>query len=173
MAPDSAAPDAAGLTPCTGFARVERDHVRAGSYPGFDWVAFAEPSPRCAPGVPLARARVALVSTAGAQLPGQPRFHLGVEGDHSYRELPAAPGEIRLSHGGYDRRRAALDPDVVFPLGLLRRLAGEGVIGEVAPRAFSFMGYIPDPTPLRNDTGPEVARKLLADAVDLALLVPA
>ncbi len=167
------AQDVTGLTPCTGFARVERDHVRAGSYPGFDWVAFAEPSRRRAPDVPLARARVALVSTAGAHLPEQPRFHLGVEGDHSYRELPAATEEVRLSHGGYDRRRAALDPDVVFPLELLRRLAGDGVIGEVAPRAFSFMGYIPDPQPLCDDTGPEVARKLLADAVDLALLVPA
>lgn len=161
------------MTRYPGFAQVEYEAVRASSYPAFDWVTCDGPSPRRIPGVPLEQARVALVATAGAHLPEQPRFDLGAGGDHSYRELPADAAEIRLSHGGYDRRRAALDPDVVFPLALLRRLAADGVIGEVAPRAFSFMGYVPDTQPLRDETGPRVARELLADAVDLALLVPA
>ncbi len=156
-----------------GFAQVERDYVRRVAYPTFEWMVFAEASPRRRPGVPLERARVALVGTAGAYLRGQRPFSLGNEGDPSYRELPAETEQIRLAHVGYDLGRARRDPDVVFPLALLRRLAAAGTIGELAPRAFSFMGYSPDTGPLLRETGPAVARELLADAVDLVLLVPA
>ncbi len=123
--------------------------------------------------MPLERARVALVGTAGAYRASQRPFALGREGDSSYREIPAETTEIRLAHGGYDSRRAARDPDVVFPLALLRRLAAEGVIGELNQRTYSFMGYIPDTAPLLQESGPAVARELAADAVDLVLLVPA
>ena len=156
-----------------GFAQVEYEHVRRTAYPSFDWRTFSEPSPRRPLEVPLERARVALVGTAGAHLPGQPRFALGDTGDSSYREIPAGAAELRLTHVGYDTKRARADPDVVFPLALLRGLAAEGVVGAVAPRAFSFMGYIPETGPLLEETGPAVARELLTDAVDLVLLVPA
>ena len=155
-----------------GFAQVEYEYVRQRVYPPFDWTAFEEPSPSHRVERPLERSRIALVATAGAHLPEQPPFDLGKGGDSSYRELPADARELRFAHVGYDTRRADEDPDVVFPLSLLRRLAAEGEIGELAPRAFSFMGYIPETEPLLHQTGPEVARKLLADAVDLVLLVP-
>ena len=155
-----------------GFAQVEYEFVRR-VYPTFEWTVFDRPSPRNLLPLPLERARVALVGTAGAYVRGQQPFSLGSEGDPSFREIPADTEEIRLAHVGYDVRRARRDPDVVFPLSLLRHLASEGVIGELAPRAFSFMGYIPDTRPLLQETGPAVARELLADAVDLALLVPA
>lgn len=156
-----------------GFAQVEYDYVRRRAYPAFDWTTFAEPSPRRPLEVPLERARVALVGTAGAHLPEQPPFELGEAGDSSYRELPAEATEFRFSHGGYDTRRAGRDPDVVFPLALLRRLAAEGLVGAVAPRAFSFMGYIPETRPLLEDSALDVASKLVEDDVDLAFLVPA
>lgn len=156
-----------------GFAQVEYDYVRGRIYPGFDWLVHEEPSPRQMLEMPLEQARVGLVATAGAHLPEQPPFALGHDGDPSYRELPAAAEEFRLSHVGYDVRRAQRDPDVVFPLALLRRLAASGAIGGVGPRAYSFMGYAPDARPLLEATGPAVARELLADAVDLVLLVPA
>jgi len=54
----------------------------------------------------------------------------------------------------------------------LRELVDDGEIGAVSPRAFSFMGYVPEPELLLGRTGPEVATKLLADSVDLVLLVP-
>lgn len=155
-----------------GFARVEHEYVRRRVYPGFDWAVFDAPSPRHRLEVPLERARIALVATAGAHLREQPPFALGRDGDASYREIPAGSEELQLTHSGYDVGRAARDPDVVFPLSLLRRLAAEGVIAELAPRAFSFMGYIPDTGPLLSETGPAVARELVADAVDLVLLVP-
>ncbi len=52
-------------------------------------------------------------------------------------------------------------------------LAAEGVVGGTAERAFALMGYIPDTGPLLEETGPRMASELLADAVDLVLLVPA
>lgn len=156
-----------------GFAQVEYEHVRRHFYPGFQWVVFDAPSPRNPRAVPLQQARVALVGTAGAFVRGQPQFSLGNDGDPSVREIPADTERIRLAHVGYDVPRARRDPDVVFPLALLRQLAGEGAIGDLAPRAFSFMGYIPDPGPLLRRTAPAVARELVADAADLVLLVPA
>lgn len=155
-----------------GFAQVEYEYVRQRVYPSFDWRTFESPSPRVRPVRPIARARVALVASAGAHLPEQPAFALGANGDASYRELPADAAQLRFAHVGYDTRRARQDPDVVFPLGLLRELAGDGEIGAMAPRAFSFMGYVPEPELLLDRSGPEVAAKLLADSVDLVLLVP-
>ena len=155
------------------FAQREYDHVRETILPDFDWTCFDTPSPRTQPKRPLAEARVALISTAGAHLPDDRRHAGGADGDHTYRVIPADATEVALHHGGYDTKRARLDPNVVFPLSLLRELADEGLIGEVAPTAYSFMGYIPDTAPLLHETGPEVARALIGDAVDLALLVPA
>lgn len=155
-----------------GFAQTEYEHVRDNFYPAFRWRTAAEPSSRNHPGRPLEQLRVALVASAGAYLPGQERFDLGDDGDPSYRVIPADATRLRFAHGGYDTRRAYQDPDVVFPLRTLHHLAATGSIGSVAPRAFSFMGYIPDTGPLLDSSGPEVARALLADAVDLVLLVP-
>lgn len=155
-----------------GFAAVEREYVRARIFPSFDWLVYDQPSPRRQLKVPLERARVALVGTAGAHLRDQPPFARGREGDGSFRVIPSDSGELLLSHVGYDTRRASHDPDAVFPLALLRRLAGERLIGSVGPRAFSFMGYIPDPAVLLGSSGPAVARLLAADAPDLVLLVP-
>jgi len=155
-----------------GFAGVEHAYVRSKVYPGFEWEVFDHPSPRRRLERPIEAARVALVGTAGAFLPGQPAFSLGPGGDTSFREIPAGAQKIRLAHVGYDVPRARKDPDVVFPLALLRALAADGAIGELAPRNYSYMGYVPDAEPLLCDSGPEVARRLRADGVDLVLLVP-
>jgi D-proline reductase (dithiol) PrdB len=155
-----------------GFAGIEYAHVRRVAFPDFEWRVFEEPSRGRRLERPLAAARVALVGTAGAFLRDQPAFSLGHDGDPSFREIPADAEEICLAHVGYDVRRARRDADVVFPLGLLRELAAGGTIGELAPRHYSFMGYVPKTGPLVSETGPEVARRLRADGVDLVLLVP-
>ena len=155
-----------------GFAKTEYEHVRDNFYPAFRWQASAEPSARNELARPLNEARVALVASAGAYLTGQDRFDLGDSGDATYREIPADATGLRFSHGGYNTGFAYKDPDVVFPLRTLHELAAAGTIGSVAPRVFSFMGYIPETEPLLHASGPAVANALLADAVDLVLLVP-
>ncbi len=77
-----------------GFAQVEYDYVRERVYAPFEWAAFEKPSPRHRLRLPPGQARVALVATAGAHLPGQPAFDSGPAGDSSYRELPAGAGEL-------------------------------------------------------------------------------
>jgi len=61
---------------------------------------------------------------------------------------------------------------VVFPLDRLRELKQAGEIGDIAPRHFSFMGFSPD-IPALMENAQKVARRLVADLIDLVLLVPA
>ena len=64
------------------------------------------------------------------------------------------------------------DIDVVFPLDSLKALVANGEIGDVAPRHLSFMGSITAPTRLVRESAPAAADLLVADQVDVALLVP-
>jgi D-proline reductase (dithiol) PrdB len=124
------------------------------------------------PGRPLARSRLALVTTGGVHLPDQRRFDIDdFEGDCSYREVPADAEELTWTHA-YFRPDEGSDLDAVFPLETLRQLAEEGLVGGLGPRHLSFMGAIHDPTPLVEETAPEVARKLIEDGVDAVLLTP-
>ncbi len=158
------------------FVDVERDYIRRRILPDFDWMVWPSPSRINRLAKPLAEARVALVTTAGAHLRDDPPFDVSNPiGDPSFRIIPGdAPAEtIRLSHRGYDTRKIQQDVDCVFPLQRLRELADEGVIADASPRHYSFMGYIPVTAPLIDKTAPAVADLLREDHADLALLVPA
>ncbi len=124
------------------------------------------------PKKPLSESRLALVTTGGVHLPDQARFDIDdPAGDCSYREIPTGAAELTWTHAYY-RPDEDTDLDAVFPLWTLRALADEGVVGELGPRHFSFMGAIHDPTPLVEETAPEVAGKLVEDGVDAVLLTP-
>lgn len=158
------------------FAIVERDYIRRRILPDFEWVACSDPSPIIPLRRPLSQSRIAMVTTCGAHTAGDRAFDLKSRtGDPSYREIPGdiAADQLRLSHVGYDTRKVSADVNCVFPLERLREIEDEGVIGSLNHRHFSFMGYIPIVQPLMQETGPEVARKLRADGVDLVLLAPA
>ena len=124
------------------------------------------------PKKPLSESRLALVTTGGVHLPDQARFNINdPAGDCSYREIPTDANELTWTHAYY-RPDEVTDLDAVLPLWTLRALAYEGVVGELGPRHFSFMGAIHDPTPLVEGTAPEVAGKLVEDGVDAVLLTP-
>jgi D-proline reductase (dithiol) PrdB len=158
------------------FLDVERDYIRRRVLPDFEWTPFELPTEPNALTKPLQACRVALVATAGAYLSGkqEPFSTKSKLGDDSFRVIPSeTPAEgIGLAHPGYDTKRALLDLDCVFPYVLLSRLKDEGIIGEVAPRHFSFMGYVPRPEGLIWKTAPQVGRLLLQERVDLVILVP-
>lgn len=125
----------------------------------------------------LAECRLALVSSAGMVLPGQEPFDETVRGgDWSFREVPAdAPvASLRETHRSeaFDHSGMRRDPNLAFPLDRVRELEAEGRIGSVAPRHVSLMGSLSAPGRFERDTAPEVARRLVADGVDAALLVP-
>lgn len=128
--------------------------------------------PFALPKKPLSGSRLALVTTGGVHLPGQPRFDIDdFLGDCSYREIPADATDLTWTHA-YHRPGDATDLDAVFPLWTARWLVEEGTVGELNHRHFSFMGAIHDAGPLIEETAPEVAAKLVEDNVDAALLTP-
>ena len=125
---------------------------------------------------PLNEARVALITTAGLYLTGQEPFDMGnLRGDLSYRTFPStvAQEDIRLSPVQFDSSQIEKDFNVVFPLTRLKELEREGVIGEVAPHHFSFLGYITNRAALVSRSLKKLVKKLKADAVDAVLLIPA
>ena len=121
---------------------------------------------------PLNRCRLALVTTGGVHLPDDERFDINDPfGDCSYREISVGATDLTWTHAYY-RPGEGADLDSVFPLWTMRELEHEGVVGELGPRHFSFMGAIHDPEPLVRETAPEVAGKLVDDGVDAVLLTP-
>ncbi len=136
-----------------------------------------DPVPFVHPAKPLAECQVALVSSAGLILPEQPRFDESVRGgDPSFREIPADTDLSRLVDAhrseSYDHAGALEDPNLVLPIERLRELAERGRIGSANHRHLSFMGSITAPESLVRRSAPEAARTLVADGVDVALLVP-
>ncbi len=136
------------------------------------------PPPLTRPGKPLPDCRVAVVTTAGLFVDGDRPFDIDdPKGDPTFREIPAdvAPEDLRIAHAHYTHRWWEKDPEVILPLDRLRELRTAGIFS-LAPRIFSFgfgglltREYI-DP---KTGTAHAVARELLDDSVDLALLVPA
>jgi D-proline reductase (dithiol) PrdB len=173
------------------FERVI-DHVRTGqlrsySTPSawkYDDVPFA-PLRK-----PVTHSRLVLVSSSGFFVEGHDPEPLGVKNmtqdeamrriDEFLKEAPTltaipihTPREkLRVRHGGYDIRAAQLDPNVVFPLERAVELQQEGIIGELAPHAYSFVGATAQRR-LLNETGPQWVSLFKQQQVDLALLVPA
>ncbi len=136
-----------------------------------------DPVPSAALRVPAREACAALVTTAGLVPPGEPRFDERVKGgDVSFRWVgagvdPQSLGEAHRSEA-FDHRGVEADRNLALPLDRLREMARDGVIGRVAPRHLSFMGSITAPGRLVRDSAPVAAEGLVADGVDLALLVP-
>lgn len=78
---------------------------------------------------------------------------------------------LRVRHGGYDIRGAEADPNVVLPLERLRELQRDGVVGELASPAYSFVGACAQ-TPLLKHAGLAWVARLREQRVAAAVLVP-
>ena len=126
---------------------------------------------------PLDRCRVALVTTAGLVVRGDRPFDLQVRGgDWSWRTIPSTIEARALASyhrsDAFDRGPMAADIEVAFPIDSLKALVVAGAIGDAAPRHLSFMGSITAPARLVRESAPAAADLLVADQVDVALLVP-
>lgn len=120
----------------------------------------------------LRESRVAFITTAGVHLRSHVPFN--VKGDHTFRTIPGSVDfkDLTITHEHYDKSEALKDINCVFPLEILRNLAKENYIKNVAPRNFSFMGYIPRTDLLIEESAPKIASILEEDNVDIALLSP-
>ena len=75
-----------------------------------------------------------------------------------------------VTHTHYDHTDADRDINCVFPIDRLRELEDEKVINRLAEVNYGFMGFIPNPTPLREGPAKEVAQKVKNADIDIALL---
>jgi D-proline reductase (dithiol) PrdB len=136
-----------------------------------------EPIPYARPRRPLREARVALVTSGGVFAPGQEPFDVDKKGgDVTFRMIPRDTdvSTLGIAHksDAFDQAGFLADRNLGFPLERLLEMEAEGTIGNLAPRALSFMGSISAPGRLMKETAPEAAALLAADGVDVALLVP-
>jgi D-proline reductase (dithiol) PrdB len=122
-------------------------------------------------GPPLAKRRVAVVTSAGLLRRGERPF---ISGDTDYRAIPAETpaGQILMSHVSvnFDRTAFVRDINVVFPIERLHAMASAGTIGSVAAAHYSFMGAS-DPRGMEANAR-TVAGRLKSDSVDAVLLTP-
>ncbi|MDB5809898.1 MAG: hypothetical protein JWN94_2020 [Betaproteobacteria bacterium] len=122
---------------------------------------------------PLARCRIAIVSTAGLHARGERPFGPSATAT-DYRIIPGdtPASDLVMSHQSvnYDRTGFQEDHNVAFPLDRLNELARDGVIGSVADYHYSFMGA----APIRKlePKARELAGLLKQDRVDAVLLCP-
>jgi len=159
------------MGPVDYIPRIRDNYARLG-YKTYNWVVNADTPPWAPLSKPLSRCRLGLAASGGIYVTGQVAFHY--KDDTSIREIPTDidTKELRATHFAYDLTAARSDPNVVFPLGPLRSLAREGVLGELSPRAYAFMGGIYSSRKVRELLAPALTARLVADQVDLALLVP-
>jgi len=122
---------------------------------------------------PLAECDIAIVTTAGLHLRDDRPF---AGGDQTYRVVPSSSrqGDVVQSHAsiGFDRTWTQKDWNIVFPLDRLRELVARGELGGLGPNCYSFMGAQRDWTRFENESGPEVAKRLVEEGVDVVLLTP-
>ena len=149
-----------------------REQYSALGYPEYRWVINPGQPPFTPLAKPLAQARVALIASGGIYRAGQVAFHF--RDDISFRVLPSDVdvSELRVTHFAYDLTDARADPNVVFPLDTLRDLASATRIGALSTNAYTFMGGIYSARKVREVMAPELASRLIADEVDVAILVP-
>jgi len=127
-------------------------------------------------GVPLERARVAFVSSAGVQPIGTLPFDVGHPlGDFSYRTVPsdASPADLEIHQLKYPTSGAAQDLNVIFPIERLQELVAAGRLGSLTPHFFSFIGYNMDPVRFERDFAERLAGAVRAEEPDVVLLAPA
>jgi D-proline reductase (dithiol) PrdB len=131
---------------------------------GFDTNPWVKPPP-------LAKCRIAIVTTAGLHRRGDRPFGASAT---DYRVIPGdtRAADLVMSHQSvnFDRTGFQEDHNVVLPIDRLHALARRGVIGSVAAFHYSFMGA----TQIRQLEGKarELAGLLEKDQVDAVLLTP-
>lgn len=150
-------------------------HRYAEAFKTYPWPTFTE-APWAAAQKALAQSRVAVVTTGGYYRKGvdAPFDEADPEGDWSYRALPRDVNQkgLGIAHPHFNHEVAEADMNTIFPIERLTELEREGVIGSLAPTHYSTMGYAPMAADLAEHTAPAIAEKMVAEGVDVALVIP-
>ena len=179
--------DASGIVDVTYRWQLDAYRAHLGDPTGF--AHSHDDTPWAPMAKPLAESRVAVLTSSGHFVDGDDPKPLGVENmtqdeaEARIKEMLTEPptlsiissntsfDDLRVRHGGYPVAAAAADPQVVLPLRIMEDLAADGVIGEFADAAYSFVGAAAQ-GPIKKRIGPEWAQMLHDAEVDAVLLVP-
>ena len=154
------------------YIALTRDTYGLLGYQSYRWALNEDPPSWAQLRKPLSEARLGLIASGGIYRHGQVAFTH--RDDVTHREIPTDVDsrELRVTHFAYDQSNARKDPNVIFPIDTLRALAAEGVIGELAPLALTFMGGIYSQRRLAAELIPVLVERTLDLGVDAVLLVP-
>ncbi|MYE06760.1 MAG: selenoprotein B glycine/betaine/sarcosine/D-proline reductase [Chloroflexi bacterium] len=121
--------------------------------------------------LPLARSKIALITTAALHRRDDPPFRFA---DSGYRTIPddIDPNDLVQSHisVNFDRTHYQRDINVVLPIERMHELADAGEIGAVSPTHYSILGATE--AFLLEPSAAEMAQRMHDEGVDAALLVP-
>lgn len=134
---------------------------------------------------PLSESTFSLITTGGLFVKDvDPPFDLEREkaeptwGDPSFRAIPTdlKQADLGASHLHINTKFVLEDINRLLPIDRFRELEAEGIIGRLAPTAYSFMGFqgMPhDTSAWAKIYGPQVVDQLKSEQVDCVLLTPA
>ncbi len=167
------------------------EHIARGQEMGYGSEArfTYDEAPFTPPEKTLKASRVALISSSGHFVKGDDPEPFGVKAmtqkqaeDRIMEFLKEPPKfsvipkntpreNLKVRHGGYDIKGSKLDPNVTFPIEILRDVERDGIIGQLADDAYSFTGACSQIRILKQ-TGPLWVGMMKEKQVDAALLVP-
>lgn len=122
---------------------------------------------------PLSECVVSLFTTGGVHRRSDAPFDVdNPHGDWSFRAIPTdiPTTDLVITHTHYNHVDADRDVNCMFPLDRLRELKEQGIIGGIAPVAYTIMGFNPDPEPLCQSTIPELSQKIKASGADVLFM---
>ena len=154
------------------YIEVTRTTYDSLGYPPYRWEDLPGTAPWAPLRKPLAECTLGLVASGGIYRSGQIAFHFRDDASYRVIDTDVDTSELRATHFAYNLTDARSDINVVFPLDTLRRAVRDGVIGALAPQAFTFMGGIYSSRKVSEGLAPELTEKLVSQGVDAVLLVP-
>lgn len=119
---------------------------------------------------------LALVSSAGAFIDGTDAFDTKARGgDFSFREIPieVTGADLQFAARGYNSDAVRADLNSQIPIQRLLEYQANGVIGQLNPVWFSFMGFIPDAGKFADEAIPNFVERVSRYEVQAALIIPA
>ena len=130
---------------------------------------------------PLNQISLSVITSAGISVKSDRPFDMEREkreplwGDRSSRVIPrqTTEKEVDANHLHINTRYIKEDINVMLPLARMAELEAEGIIGRLAPHAYSFYGFQWKNTDFLKEAIEPIARKMKAEGVEAVLLTPA
>jgi D-proline reductase (dithiol) PrdB len=129
----------------------------------------------------LKEATIALITSAGISLKSDRPFDMEREkqepswGDPSYRELPKGTTEkdIQIHHLHINPKPILQDINVILPLTRMAEFEKEGIVGRLAPTAYSFYGFQLESKEFLSQAIEPISKRMRQEGVDAVFLTPA